>query len=98
MEGMTSEEAGTAEYSKMEELTRWEHNGNTFVLFIIPKPYCENSSRGVSSGHDQGRKKKAVKKSAKKKKKVKGATKKKAIELSKQTDDAGLSHRQRVSM
>ena len=76
MEGMTAEEAGTAEYSKMEEVIRWNGKRDTFVLYVIPKPSAgqskgfadsENTPRGDGFGQDQGRKKKKLKGAAKKK-------------------------------
>ena len=35
MEELTAEQAGTAEYSEMEEVTRFDHDGDTFVLFLL---------------------------------------------------------------
>ena len=35
MEELTAEQAGTAEYSEMEEVTRFHHDGDTFVLFLL---------------------------------------------------------------
>ena len=76
MEEVTAEQAGTAEYSKMEEVIRWDRKRDTFVLYVIPKPSAgesegfadsENTPRGDGFGQDQGRKKKKLKGAAKKK-------------------------------
>ena len=73
------EEAGTAEYSAMEEVTRFDHDGDTFVLFLLSKPSAGHSE---GFGQDQGRKKKEIKRAAKKK--LKAAAKTKG------TNDAGF--------
>ena len=79
MEELTAEQAGTAEYSEMEEVTRFDHDGDTFVLFLLSKPSAGHSE---GFGQDQGRKKKEIKRAAKKK--LKAAAKTKG------TNDAGF--------
>ena len=84
MDEVTAEQAGTAEYSKMEEVIRWDRKRDTFVLYVIPKPSAgesegfadsENIPRGDGFGQDQGRKKKEIKRAAKKRLKAAAKTK-----------------------
>ena len=66
MDEVTAEQPGTAEYSKMEEVVRWNGKRDTFVLYIIRKP---------AAGQDQTPRKKKKKLKGAAKKKLKRAAK-----------------------